>query len=74
MSVEQAENIIKAFIYLLRESTRSSKIYIAEFMENSFKTELDEEPGYSKYNCKNKNTENSRSVHSSKHLAPTSAM
>ena len=41
---------------------------IAEFMENGFEAELDEELGYSKYDYKNKDTENSRNGHSSKHL------
>lgn len=41
---------------------------IAEFMENSLDAELDEELGYSKYDYKNKATENSRNGHSSKTL------
>ena len=41
---------------------------IAEFMENGLETELDEELGYSKYDYKNKNTDNSRNGHSSKTL------
>lgn len=41
---------------------------IAEFMENGLEAELDEELGYSKYDYKNKDTENSRNGHSSKHL------
>ena len=41
---------------------------IAEFMENSLDAELDEELGYSKYDYKNKDTENSRNGHSSKTL------
>ena len=33
---------------------------IAEFMENGLETELDDELGYSKYDYKNKDTDNSR--------------
>ena len=41
---------------------------IAEFMENGLEAELDNELGYSKYDYKNKNTENSRNGHSEKTL------
>ena len=41
---------------------------IAEFMENGLEAELDDELGYSKYNYKNKDTDNSRNGHSSKTL------
>ena len=41
---------------------------IAEFMENGLEAELDEELGYSKYDDKNKDTDNSRNGHSSKRL------
>ena len=41
---------------------------IAEFMENSLDEELDEELGYSKYDYKNKDTDNSRNGYSSKTL------
>ena len=41
---------------------------IAEFMENGLDAELDEELGYSKYDYKNKETDNSRNGHSSKNL------
>ena len=41
---------------------------IVEFMENGLETELDDELGYSKYDYKNKNTDNSRNGHSSKRL------
>ena len=41
---------------------------IAEFMENGLEAELDEELGYSKYDYKNKDTDNSRNGHSSKRL------
>ena len=37
---------------------------IAEFMENGLEAELDDALGYSKYDYKNKNTENSRNGHS----------
>ena len=41
---------------------------IAEFMEDGLDAELSEELGYSKYDYKNKDTENSRNGHSSKTL------
>ena len=41
---------------------------IAEFMENGLDAEMDEELGYSKYDYRNKNTDNSRNGHSSKTL------
>lgn len=41
---------------------------IAEFMENGLKAELDDELGYSKFDYKNKDTDNSRNGHSSKTL------
>lgn len=41
---------------------------IAEFMENGLDAELDNELGYSKYDYKNKETDNSRNGHSSKTL------
>ena len=41
---------------------------IAEFMENGLEAELNEDFGYSKYDYKNKATDNSRNGHSSKNL------
>ena len=41
---------------------------IAEFMENGLDAELDYELGYSKYDYKNKETDNSRNGRSSKTL------
>ena len=41
---------------------------IAEFLETGLETELDDELGYSKYDYKNKDTDNSRNGHSSKRL------
>ena len=41
---------------------------IAEFMEDGLDAELTEELGYSRYDNKNKETENSRNGHSSKKL------
>ncbi len=41
---------------------------IAEFMENGLDAELDTELGYSKYDYRNKETDNSRNGHSSKTL------
>ena len=61
---------------LLQESNISSmediqnlfKETIAEFMENGLDAELDDELGYSRYDYKNKDTDNSRNGHSSKTL------
>ena len=61
---------------LLQESNISSmadiqelfKEAIAEFMENGPNAELDEEIGYSRYDYKNKDTDNSRIGYSSKTL------
>ena len=47
------------------------KDIIAEFLENGLEAELDGELGHSKYDCRNKNTDNSRNVHSSKTLRTT---
>lgn len=47
---------------------RLFKETIAEFMENGLDAELDDELGYSRYDYKNKNTDNSRNGHSSKTL------
>ena len=41
---------------------------IAEFMENGLDAELDDELGYSKYDYRNKDTDNSRNGHSKKTL------
>ena len=41
---------------------------IAEFMEDGLETELDDELGYSRYDYRNKSTENSHNGHSSKTL------
>ena len=41
---------------------------IAELMENGLEAELDEDLGYSRYDYKNKATDNSRNGHSSKTL------
>lgn len=41
---------------------------IAEFLENGLDSELDEELGYSKYDYRNKKTDNSRNGHSQKKL------
>ena len=45
---------------------RLFKETIAEFMENGLDAELDDELGYSRYDYKNKNTDNSRNGHSIK--------
>ena len=41
---------------------------IAKFMEHGLEAELDNELGYSKYDYKNKTTDNSRNGHSGKTL------
>ena len=41
---------------------------IAEFMENGLEAELDDQLGYSRYDYKNKDTDNSRNGHSIKTL------
>ena len=41
---------------------------IAEFMESGLEAELDDELGYGRYDYRNKDTDNSRSGHSSKNL------
>lgn len=41
---------------------------IAEFMENGLETELEDQLGYSRYDYKNKDTDNSRNGHSDKTL------
>lgn len=71
------ENARRALIReLLQKSDISSmediqnlfKETIAEFMENGLEAELDEELGYSKYDYKNKETDNSWNGYSSKTL------
>ena len=47
---------------------------IAEFIEEGLDAELSEELGYSKYDYKNKDTDNSRNGHSSKGYAPVLGM
>ena len=41
---------------------------IAEFMENGLEAELDDQPGYNRYDYKNKDTDNSWNGHSNKTL------
>ena len=61
---------------LLQENNISSmediqnlfKETIAEFMENGLDAEIEDELGYSRYDYKNKSTDNSRNGHSSKKL------
>ena len=52
----------------MEDIQRLFKETIAEFMEDSLDAELDEELGYSKYDYRNKDTDNSRNGHSSKRL------
>lgn len=47
---------------------------IGEFMENGLGAELDEELGCSKYDYKNKDTDNSRNRHGRKTLRPALVM
>ena len=47
---------------------RIRQLAVAEFMENGLEAELDDELGCSKYDYKNKDTDNSRNGHSSKTL------
>ena len=56
---------------MLRNLARNTQLFketIAEFMENGLDAELDDELGYSRYDYKSKNTDNSRNGHSSKTL------
>lgn len=71
------ENERRAKIHELLQSSNISsmddiqnlfKETIAEFMENGLDAELDDELGYSKYDYRNKDTDNSRNGHSSKTL------
>ena len=47
---------------------------IAEFMENGLDAELDDELGYSRYDYKNKDTDNRRNGTAAKRCAPASVM
>lgn len=47
---------------------------IAEFMEKGMEAEMEEEPGYGKYDYRNKETDNPWNGHSSKALKPSSGM
>ena len=47
---------------------------IAEFMENGLEAELDDELGYSRYDYKNKDTDNSRNSTTARHCGLVSAM
>ena len=55
-------------ISIMEDIQELFKETIAEFMENGLDAELDEELGYSRYDYKNKDTDNSRNGHSSKTL------
>ena len=50
------------------EHTGHRKRLKKKFIENGLDAELDEELGYSRYDYKNKDTDNSRNGHSSKTL------
>lgn len=52
----------------MEDIQRLFKETIAEFMENGLDAELDDELGYSRYDYRNKDTDNSRNGHSSKRL------
>ena len=62
------ELLQKANITSMADIQSLFKETIAEFMENGLEAELDEELGYSKYDYRNKETDNSRNGHSSKKL------
>ena len=62
------ELLQKANIGSMDDIQNLFKETIAEFMENGLEAELDDELGYSKYDYKNKDTDNSRNGHSSKTL------
>ena len=71
------ENARRAKIHELLQEVNISSIAdiqslfretVAEFMENGLEAELDEELGYSKYDFRNKGTDNSRNGHGSKRL------
>ena len=49
------------------------KEMVGTFLEHGLEAELDEELGYSKYDYRNKETDNSRNGHSSKICGPVSA-
>ena len=57
-----------ANIGIIDDIQRLFKETIAEFIENGLEAELDDELGYSKYDYKNEETDNSRNGHSSKTL------
>jgi len=62
------EMLQKSNISSMEDIQNLFKETIAEFMENGLEAELDDELGYSKYDYKNKNTDNSRNGYSSKTL------
>ena len=62
------ELLQEASISSMADIQRLFKETIAEFMENGLEAELDEELGYSKYDFRNKETDNSRNGHSNKTL------
>ena len=62
------ELLLESNISSMEDIQNLFKETIAEFMENGLDTELDEELGYSRYDYKSKNTDNSRNGHSSKTL------
>lgn len=62
------ELLQKSNINSMEDIQNLFKETIAEFMENGLEAELDDELGYSKYDYKNKNTDNSRNGYSGKTL------
>jgi len=62
------ELLVSSNVNSMEDIQQLFKESIAEFMENGLEAELEEELGYSKYDYKNKETENSRNGHSSKTL------
>ena len=62
------ELLVSSNVTSMADIQEMFKESIAEFMENGLEAELDEELGYSKYDYKNKDTDNSRNGYSSKTL------
>lgn len=71
---EKIRELLQSGVSSMEDIQNLFKETIAEFMENGLDAELDDELGYSKYDYKNKDTDNSRNGHSSKHCAPASVM
>jgi len=62
------ELLVSSDVNSMEDIQNLFKETIAEFMENGLDAELEEDLGYSKYNYRDKETENSRNGHSGKRL------